>query len=240
MAVDFTFENYSSGTHFSKGFQQYIVTASTVLILGHGSVFATGITCPASVPVVSTGACCLDRGGPTGCYQHGSGFQVKNGKYGNGFSPDVTRILCLPTGSTVISVFNFGGAIIAPTNGYNCIYIQAPQIDPSILSVGHGVSLKTSNYCKVNACTFTKPSHAIHGDHCVSPIPSDCAVTRHMAREFIDHILFFNAKDLIRTLNDYQSYYNSNRGHSSLARSTPTKKVEEKWVSDICRGEKCA
>ena len=52
-------------------------------------------------------------------------------------------------------------------------------------------------------------------------------------REFIDHILFFNAKDLIRKLNDYQSYYNSKRGHSSLARSTPTKKAEEKSLGTI-------
>jgi hypothetical protein len=38
-----------------------------------------------------------------------------------------------------------------------------------------------------------------------------------MRREFLDQVLFWNARDLERTLADFQAYYNAARGHASLA-----------------------
>jgi len=40
-------------------------------------------------------------------------------------------------------------------------------------------------------------------------------------REFLDHVLFWNAPDLERKLADFQSYYNAARSHGSLAGNTP-------------------
>jgi transposase InsO family protein len=67
-------------------------------------------------------------------------------------------------------------------------------------------------------------------------------------REFLDHVLFFNAKDLTAKLKDYQNYYNCHRRHSSLENDTPAaygnepitdishlQRNEMKWRSH-CRG----
>jgi len=40
-------------------------------------------------------------------------------------------------------------------------------------------------------------------------------------REFLDHILFWNARDLERKLAGFQRYYNGHRAHSSLGGDTP-------------------
>ena len=40
-------------------------------------------------------------------------------------------------------------------------------------------------------------------------------------REFLDHVLFWNARDLERKLADFQAYYNAARSHASLAGQTP-------------------
>ena len=42
-------------------------------------------------------------------------------------------------------------------------------------------------------------------------------------REYLDHLLFWNAPDLERKLADFQQYYNGHRVHSSLAGKTPAK-----------------
>ena len=42
-----------------------------------------------------------------------------------------------------------------------------------------------------------------------------------MRREFLDHVLFWNARDLERTLADFQTYYNGARSHASLEGHTP-------------------
>ena len=42
-----------------------------------------------------------------------------------------------------------------------------------------------------------------------------------MRREFLDQVLFWNARDLERTLADFQAYYNAARGHASLKGQTP-------------------
>ena len=42
-----------------------------------------------------------------------------------------------------------------------------------------------------------------------------------MRREFLDHVLFWNARDLERKLAEFQTYYNAARGHASLAGHTP-------------------
>jgi hypothetical protein len=38
-----------------------------------------------------------------------------------------------------------------------------------------------------------------------------------MRREFLDHVLFWNARDLERKLAEFQTYYNEARSHASLA-----------------------
>ena len=40
-------------------------------------------------------------------------------------------------------------------------------------------------------------------------------------REFLDHLLFWNAEDLERKLEDFQHYYNRHRVHASLGGQTP-------------------
>ena len=40
-------------------------------------------------------------------------------------------------------------------------------------------------------------------------------------REFLDHVLFWNGRDLERKLADFQDYYNAARGHASLDGQTP-------------------
>jgi transposase InsO family protein len=42
-----------------------------------------------------------------------------------------------------------------------------------------------------------------------------------MQREFLDHVLFWNARDLERKLADFQAYYNAARSHASLDGHTP-------------------
>jgi hypothetical protein len=42
-----------------------------------------------------------------------------------------------------------------------------------------------------------------------------------MRREFLDHVLFWNARDLERKLADFQAYYNAARSHASLEGQTP-------------------
>ena len=42
-----------------------------------------------------------------------------------------------------------------------------------------------------------------------------------MRREFLDHVLFWNARDLERKLADFQIYYNAARSHASLEGHTP-------------------
>jgi transposase InsO family protein len=42
-----------------------------------------------------------------------------------------------------------------------------------------------------------------------------------MRREFLDHVLFWNGRDLERKLAEFQTYYNAARCHASLAGRTP-------------------
>jgi len=42
-----------------------------------------------------------------------------------------------------------------------------------------------------------------------------------MRREFLDHVLFWNARDLEQKLADFQAYYNAARSHASLEGHTP-------------------
>ncbi len=67
-----------------------------------------------------------------------------------------------------------------------------------------------------------------------------------MRREFLDHVLFWNARDLEHKLADFQVYYKGARGHASLAGETPVAVAggrsvaraelsNARWVSH-CRG----
>ena len=65
-------------------------------------------------------------------------------------------------------------------------------------------------------------------------------------REFLDHVLFWNARDLRRKLSNFQAYYNAERVHASLDGNTPlgvtlgdtfkrAKFDDVRWTSH-CRG----
>jgi hypothetical protein len=65
-------------------------------------------------------------------------------------------------------------------------------------------------------------------------------------REFLDHVLFWNSRDLERKLSDFQAYYNAERVHASLDGKTPLGVTvgrtvthaeinDARWVSH-CRG----
>ena len=65
-------------------------------------------------------------------------------------------------------------------------------------------------------------------------------------REFLDHVLFWNGRNLERKLADFQAYYNEARSHASLDGHTPlgfaggraVRRAEldqARWVSH-CRG----
>ena len=67
-----------------------------------------------------------------------------------------------------------------------------------------------------------------------------------MRRELLDHVPFWNARDLERKLAEFQVYYNAARGHASLDGRTPLTFVGEhavapadlnhvRWISH-CRG----
>ena len=42
-----------------------------------------------------------------------------------------------------------------------------------------------------------------------------------MRREFLDQVLFWNARDLERKLAEFQAFYNTARSHASLEGHTP-------------------
>jgi hypothetical protein len=50
-------------------------------------------------------------------------------------------------------------------------------------------------------------------------------------REFLDHILFWNAVDLERKLNEFKGYYNHERVHASLDGDTPAEAAGESVTS---------
>ena len=60
-----------------------------------------------------------------------------------------------------------------------------------------------------------------------------------MRREFLDQVLFWNARDLERKLAEFQAYYNAARCHASLEGHTPLTFAE--WThGGPCRSEPCA
>ena len=52
-----------------------------------------------------------------------------------------------------------------------------------------------------------------------------------MRREFLDHVLFWNARDLERKLGDFQVYYNAARSHASLEGHAPLTLTSEHTVA---------
>jgi hypothetical protein len=55
-----------------------------------------------------------------------------------------------------------------------------------------------------------------------------------MRREFLDHLLFGNARDLERKLGEFQTNYNQARGHAALEGHTPLTFITEHTV--VLRG----
>jgi hypothetical protein len=54
-----------------------------------------------------------------------------------------------------------------------------------------------------------------------------------MRREFLDHVLFWNARDLERKLAEFQAYYNAARSHASLEGHTPLTFVSGHTVTSV-------
>ena len=52
-------------------------------------------------------------------------------------------------------------------------------------------------------------------------------IIRSVRREYLDHLLFFNERDLQEKLNHFQDNYNERRVHSSLGYKTPKEKAAE-------------
>jgi transposase InsO family protein len=50
-------------------------------------------------------------------------------------------------------------------------------------------------------------------------------------REFLDHVPFWNARDLERKLGEFQAYYNAARSHASLDGYTPLTYARRKTVA---------
>jgi hypothetical protein len=63
-------------------------------------------------------------------------------------------------------------------------------------------------------------------------------------REFLDHVLFWNARDLERNLADFQAYYNGARSHESLEGHTLLTfagghTVARAWLNNVCWVSHC-
>jgi hypothetical protein len=52
-----------------------------------------------------------------------------------------------------------------------------------------------------------------------------------MRREFLDHVLFWNARDLERKLAEFQAYHNAARFHASLDGRTPLTFTDNRQVA---------
>ena len=57
--------------------------------------------------------------------------------------------------------------------------------------------------------------------------------------EFLDHVLFWNATDLQRKLNDFQRYYNTQRVHASLGGQPPASMIEGHAALQPYRWQRC-
>ena len=66
-----------------------------------------------------------------------------------------------------------------------------------------------------------------------------------LRREFLDHVIFWNANDLERKLEGFRQYYNAHRVHTALHGDTPSKTTGEtnsrraqlnqfRWKSHCC------
>lgn len=51
-------------------------------------------------------------------------------------------------------------------------------------------------------------------------------------QEFLDHVLFWNAEDLAKKLDQYQNYHKETRAHSTLSKKTPNQKVANDDISN--------
>ena len=52
-------------------------------------------------------------------------------------------------------------------------------------------------------------------------------IIKTIRMEHLDQIFFWNERDLQKKLDQFKSYYNNNRAHSSLGRCTPAEKAVE-------------
>jgi putative transposase len=81
-----------------------------------------------------------------------------------------------------------------------------------------------------------------HRAACALSHPFVARLLGTMRREFLDHVMFWNARDLERKLAEFQTYYNEARSHASLEghtpltftgqhRAVPTDLNDVRWIS---------
>lgn len=83
-------------------------------------------------------------------------------------------------------------------------------------------SFSTTKCCLISNSSTTPTSHPF--------IERLIGTTR---REFLDHVLFTNERDLHHKLVEFQRFYNAKRAYSALDKTTPIKKAGEKTLDVI-------
>ena len=58
-------------------------------------------------------------------------------------------------------------------------------------------------------------------------------------REFLDHVFFWNAADLLRKLESFRNYYNSQRVHASIGGKPPAGTLEGQVSLNNFRWQRC-
>jgi len=78
-------------------------------------------------------------------------------------------------------------------------------------------------------CAFLRHRIAAHPTPKGLPLSSSRPSSRWSVgtarREYLDHVFFWNAIDLVRKLEEFKAYYNAQRVHRPLAGSTPTQRA---------------
>ena len=93
------------------------------------------------------------------------------------------------------------------------------QVVPRHLSTDHDPLFQTHRWqANLRILEIDEPKTVPHVP-CSHPFVERLIGT--IPREFLDHVPFWNARDLEQKLAEFQAYYNGARGHASLDSHTP-------------------
>jgi putative transposase len=103
-----------------------------------------------------------------------------------------------------------------------------------------GFGVERADLCGVSVCrmfnqiiTGKSPPRHLSSDHdpLIPYVPVSHPFVERLIgtirREFLDHVLIWNAIDLERNLEEFRNYYNDNRVHQSLSGRTPEERSGE-------------